>query len=294
MAGLLLLLVIVGIRASGPAVGGRGPWQQHALIIGIGLEAALAVLQIGLAIRGRRATSADPLPAILRRDLRRVAGAVMIAIVLIAGASALGDGFSRALPHSTQPAKGKAKPLRLFPRPAHGGQDHLGYLRDALLALLLVAAIAVGAFLFARMRPRSPGGYPGEVGDETAGLRNAIESGRAALRGVDDARAAIIACYLAMEGSLAKAGAARTAAETPDELLTKAATTGLLRGPAARQLTGLFYEARFSSHDLPDTVKDDARLALDAISAELRDPAAAAPRIGPATEPDPAGPGPSR
>ena len=53
MAGLLLLLVIAGIRAAGPAVGGQGPWRQHALIIGIALEVALAALLIGLAIRGR-------------------------------------------------------------------------------------------------------------------------------------------------------------------------------------------------------------------------------------------------
>jgi hypothetical protein len=32
----------------------------------------------------------------------------------------------------------------------------------------------------------------------------------------------------------------------------------------------LFYEARFSSHLLPASVKDDARQALEAISAELR------------------------
>jgi len=52
--------------------------------------------------------------------------------------------------------------------------------------------------------------------DEDPDLSRAVQSGHAALRQVDDARAAIIACYAAMERSLAKAGAARGQAETPD------------------------------------------------------------------------------
>ena len=77
-----------------------------------------------------------------------------------------------------------------------------------------------------------------------------MESGRSALRTVDDARAAIIACYLAMETSLAERGAARGVADTPGELLTRATESGLVRGTAAGRLTALFYEARFSSHPL--------------------------------------------
>jgi hypothetical protein len=68
-------------------------------------------------------------------------------------------------------------------------------------------------------------------------------------------------------------------------LLARATATGLLRGRAAGQLTGLFSEARFSSHDLPVTVKD-AAMALDEKSAELRRPAADPQPINPADEPD--------
>jgi hypothetical protein len=53
MAGLLLMLVIVGIGAAGPAAGSQGPWHQHALIIGVSLEAALAALLAGLVNRQR-------------------------------------------------------------------------------------------------------------------------------------------------------------------------------------------------------------------------------------------------
>ena len=84
-------------------------------------------------------------------------------------------------------------------------------------------------------------------------LREAVESGRLAFAELDDARAAIIACYLAMERSLAGRGAARGAANTPDELLARVISAGIVRGAAARRVTGLFYEARFSTHPLGRT-----------------------------------------
>jgi hypothetical protein len=286
IAGLLLMLVIVGIGTAGRVASSEGPWHQHALTIGIGLEAALAVLLAALVIRGKRSSSADPLPAILRRDLRRVTVIVMIAIVVFAGATELEHISGGAAPHKAFPERAKARQLGHFPKVTRSGSVHLGYLLYALLGLVLLAALVVCAILIARMRPRSTGGYLGEADDEGASLRKAVESGRTALRAVDDARAAIIACYLAMEGSLAKAGTARTAAETPDELLTRATATGLLAGPAAGQLTGLFYEARFSSHDLPGTVKTTAMAALDEISAELRSPAADRSPSSPGDGPD--------
>ena len=99
-----------------------------------------------------------------------------------------------------------------------------------------------------------------------------MRSGQAALHEIDDARLAIIACYVAMEQSLAKAGAARAAAETPDELLDRAATAGLVHGAEAARLTTLFYEARYSTHPLPDERRDEARRALEVLAASLSRP----------------------
>ena len=97
-----------------------------------------------------------------------------------------------------------------------------------------------------------------------------MRSGQAALREIDDARLAIIACYVAMEQSLAQAGAARADAETPDELLDRAATAGLVHGGEAARLTTLFYEARYSTHPLPNARRDEARRALEVLAASLR------------------------
>ena len=96
-----------------------------------------------------------------------------------------------------------------------------------------------------------------------------MAEGRAALAGVDDARAAIIACYVAMERSLAERGTARAAADTPDELLARAVASGVVRGGAAGRLTALFYEARFSTHPLDGGQRDAASAALDELAAEL-------------------------
>src|SRR5439155_1504091 len=107
------------------------------------------------------------------------------------------------------------------------------------------------------------------IAEDPEQLREAVESGRSALRTVDDARAAIIACYLAMETTLAERGTARGAAGTPGELLTRATEAGLVRGTAAGQLTALFYEARFSSHPLGHQQRDAAERALDELAADL-------------------------
>jgi hypothetical protein len=103
----------------------------------------------------------------------------------------------------------------------------------------------------------------------TEELREAVNEGRAALARIDDARAAIIACYLAMEGRLADRGTARTAADTPDELLARAVAAGTVRGRSASRLTALFYEARFSTHPLDASQRDAASAALDELAAEL-------------------------
>jgi hypothetical protein len=257
LAGLLLLAAIAGIGAASPGIGTGGPLRGHPLAIGIALELLLAALVLALTFLARR----SPEPGDLRRQLRyllrwsTLALMITIAVVLFINYVAIRHRSNllklfrpraKPVPRQTQPAR---------PRELHG--PHLTYLVYALIAVLLVVAIAA---------------FVDELADEEDGasLQRAVESGRAALQAVGEARAAIIACYLAMEGSLATAGTARAAAETPDELLARATASGLLHGPAAARLTALFYEARFSTHPLSGSAKTDATTALDEISSELR------------------------
>ena len=143
-----------------------------------------------------------------------------------------------------------------------------------LLVLVLLAGIAVSIWWARRLRPSLGAREDALIVEDSEDLREAVESGRSALRTVDDARAAIIACYLAMEQSLAERGTARSLADTPDELLARARASGVVRGTAASRLTALFYEARFSSHPLGPAQRDAAERALDELAAALAQSAA--------------------
>jgi Domain of unknown function (DUF4129) len=96
-----------------------------------------------------------------------------------------------------------------------------------------------------------------------------VAAGTAALGATAGAREAIIACYAAMEASLATAGSPRRAADTPEELLNRAEDDGIIRTPAARRLTALFREARFSPHRLADAQRQAALAALGDIGHDL-------------------------
>ena len=142
-----------------------------------------------------------------------------------------------------------------------------------LLGIVLLAAIVACVLLLRRRRPADRDALPPDDASLAEGerteLRAAVQSGQRALAELDDARAAIIACYLAMERSLAAAGADRTEADTPAEFLDRAAAAGLVRTAAAGQLTGLFYEARFSRHELTGTERSAAEHALRQLDADL-------------------------
>jgi hypothetical protein len=160
-----------------------------------------------------------------------------------------------------------------------------------LLIVALLAGVALSIWWARRLRPSIGPRQDGFIAEDSEDLREAVESGRSALRTVDDARAAIIACYLAMENSLAARGTARAIADTPDELLARARASGLVRGTAAARLTALFYEARFSSHPLDHRQRDAAERALDELAVALAETETAAAGAGPAGA-GPAGAGP--
>ena len=174
-----------------------------------------------------------------------------------------------------QPAGGRPTsiPSAPRPRPGSGPAPHfpVTVLLYALLIAVLLAGVAASIWWARRLRPTIAFRGDEVIAEDPEGLREAVESGRSALRTVDDARAAIIACYLAMETSLAERGTARGIAGTPGELLTRATEAGLVRGTAAGRLTSLFYEARFSSHPLGPGQRDAAALALDELAADLAD-----------------------
>jgi len=256
----------------------NGPLRHDGLVIGLALEVILGVLLLLTYRRRARAmrggVPVNDVAAKLRGFLVLVLGAGMIAVAVAIFVSLhlhLGGGAQPAPTFTVRP-----KPTRT-PRPQGaqpGGSFHVPVtvILYVLLVVLLVAAVLLSIWWSRRFGPSFGGRTSGFLAEDPEDLREAVESGRQALRTVDDARAAIIACYLAMETSLAERGAARAVADTPDELLARATASGLVRGTAAARLTALFYEARFSSHPLGRGQRDAAEQALDELAAALAAP----------------------
>jgi Domain of unknown function (DUF4129) len=270
VAVLLIAVVIVGIRGANPSIGRRGPWHAHGTLLGIALELVLAALFIAVTRRAARAEQQAQPAARLRGWLRAV---LIIAMVVVLGAILvpLLAGVHPARPFRPPRARIAGRPpAQAQHQAASSGSIELVIIY-ALLALALLAVVIGCVIAVARRRqpPRPPQADPLLDAGQQSELGRAVESGQAALRAVDDARAAIIACYVAMERSLAAAGAPREAAETPDELLARAAADGIVHGQAAGTLTALFYEARFSSHPLPPARKQAALDALAALAGQL-------------------------
>jgi hypothetical protein len=279
---LLIIAGLAGLRGQMTGPLWDGPLHDDPVAVGGTLEAALAVM---LAVTLRRlvtgppagtaeAASSDAVPVKLRRLLVFVLGAGMVAVaatLLVGVHQHLFAGPARA--RSGQGASGAV------PAPAAGGTEHLSFphlhvhvpfvLLYVLLIVIFAGLVAVRVWWVRSLRRSPPLRTYKYLGRDSQDLREALESGRSALYAIDEARAAIIACYLAMETSLAERGAARAIADTPDELLSRATATGIVRGTAAGQLTALFYEARFSSHSLDAGQREQAGQALAELAAVL-------------------------
>ncbi len=276
---LLIILGLTGLHGAVTKPRWDGPLHRDGVVIGLALEVVLGVLLV-ITIRRRAASakaetvSAMPVNAVavkLRGVLLFVlsAGMIAVAVTILVGV--------HLHVFTAKPAKLVIPPHKLktpSPRPL-GPQSSstfhfpLAFFLYGLLVVVLMAAIVLSIWWARRFSSAGDHGEDDFIAEDPADLREAVESGRSALRAIDDARAAIIACYLAMETHLAERGTARAIADTPDELLTRARATGIVRGTAAARLTALFYEARFSSHPLDHRQRDAAAQALDELAAAL-------------------------
>lgn len=282
---LLVVLVIVGLRGAVPAPGWTGPLRAHGVAIGIVLEVIFGVSLLVVRAReraARRAAEARPYdpdaqdkdfepPQALRFTLTWVISMCMLLIAVAVIANLHLHFFTGARLPRRQPPVLRSSLKQQLQHGGGGGGVHIpaGPILYGLLVIAIVAAVVISVWWSTRLRRPAAPLIIEDVSTEE--LREAVEEGRAALADIDDARAAIIACYVAMERRLADRGTARVAADTPDELLARAVAAGTVRGGAASRLTSLFYEARFSTHPLSEGKRDAARAALDQLAEELRE-----------------------
>ncbi|MEY9848100.1 hypothetical protein ABH940_005201 [Streptacidiphilus sp. BW17] len=284
-AAVALALAALSLNAAqGASSYGMGPVKSDWPL------AILAVVVLAFVLVGRfrawqdRATEAGPVRD--RIDSLVVPGVVLAAVVTTVGLTLLGTHTPGADEFPEQP--GVMPSLTPHPGPSQaqepvtqpgrsGGGAHLPFsLSTLLLVVLALAGIALVVALAVMLsRWVSVGSRTGQalgaepvVGEPEEALAEAVTAGQQALAG-SDARAAIIACYAAMEDSLAEGGLGRRTADTPAELLERVVLSGAVDEVSVRTLTDLFREARYSTHPMAEHQRDQAGAALDAIAAAL-------------------------
>lgn len=198
--------------------------------------------------------------------------------------------LTRLLPHSfgvqmspagsTGPKPGAEASVAQHGQPTaspDSGRDALGYLGTSTVILLVVLVAAtllasrkrggrVTTTVVAADAVNSP--VAPEVSES---LARAAQRGLAEIEDLSrEPRAAIIACYAAMERELAQIpGSAPQAFDTATEVLARAVRQHALHGDSAAQLVNLFAEARFSPHVMNEGHREVAVTALEMVLAEL-------------------------
>jgi hypothetical protein len=137
-----------------------------------------------------------------------------------------------------------------------------------LIAGMVIAIVVVLTLTILSRRKRARDRRPNRV-SRVAALAEGLAAGSDALHASAEPRAAIIACYAAMERGFAAAGSAPAVADTPAEVLTRATQAGLVRSTSAAALTGLFRRARYSAEPMTSADSDGAASALAQMRADL-------------------------
>jgi Domain of unknown function (DUF4129) len=133
----------------------------------------------------------------------------------------------------------------------------------------MVIAVAVVVAMTVRSRRRRFANRSRGPSPRLARLLDSLAAGHAALTSSADPRTAIIACYAAMERGFAAAGSAPADADTPAEVLARAADAGIIRSSSPEVLTGLFRRARYSTEPMTSADSGAAASALAQMRADL-------------------------
>lgn len=164
------------------------------------------------------------------------------------------------------------------PAPPEAGTNVFGYLAASTVMLLLL--VAAGTAVAARRAQRAamlqtPAGDEYRSTKQSAAsdsLARAAELGLAEIEDLSrEPRAAIIACYAAMERELEKAPeAVPQDSDTPSEVLARAVEHHALHTDSATELVDLFEEARFSPHVMTEEHREVALRVLQLVLDDLR------------------------
>jgi hypothetical protein len=271
----VVLLALVVVAAGGYRLGGSGSAQASPraldtmLTIVIAVYAIAAVALVVGAIWAGGEVRRNPK---LRQSRRSRLPTVLTALLLFPLVLALAGHFhwrlqlSRIHPPPTALKTVQTTPqgATTKPKPATTHAPHFEVL--PFVAVLAAAGAGFGAlFLAERRRKRRLSSEPA-VREQ---LAEALDETLDDLRRERDPRRAVIAAYARMERVLGAHGIPRRRFEAPNEYLARVLADLTRRSRAAERLTELFERARFSTHEIPPELKEDAIAAVEALQAEL-------------------------
>jgi hypothetical protein len=171
-------------------------------------------------------------------------------------------------------------PAETSPTIPPGGENQtpipswIGAVVSALILLAVLVAAVFASLSAWRHRPRLRWRRRAPVDDfevlpDVAGAMSADAADqRAALRR-GAPRNAIVECWLRLEAVVADAGLPRDPADTSTEFTSRVLSAYTVDRGALLDLSGLYREARFSTHEMGEAQRDVAIAALDALHAGL-------------------------
>jgi hypothetical protein len=264
---VLLVVTAVGLQARGTFA--RGQNQAVVGVSGAALAIALSAAE-GIAViaflivlasaRPQRMPTRDEEEEPPRPYIPWWAKTLGVLLAVAALVTPFAVLFTRKpRPVGARPLPG-APGIGLSPRAAPPPSSIWPLITGMVIAILVVLTLTV----LTRRRRSAGTSHAGRR--RLAVLLDSLAAGSEALASGGEPRAAIIACYVAMERGFAAAGSAPAAADTPAEVLARATGAGLVRPEPAEALTGLFRLARYSTYPMTSA---DSRIAADALT-ELR------------------------
>lgn len=136
------------------------------------------------------------------------------------------------------------------------------------LALLLAAVVVLAIRVNHRRRRAAPPESAREAPDRAL-LTDRRAARQARMLREGSPREAIIATWLDLERLVATAGVPRRPSETSSELVVRVLDDREVPAAALTDLAALFREARFSTHELTEALRERAAGDLDAVHAAL-------------------------
>jgi len=260
-------VLATGLRARGTfshgssqtAAGASGTVLVIVLSAAEGL-ALIAFLVVLASARPQRKPDLDDDEELWRPNLPWWAKAIGVLLAL----AALVAPFAVLFTRKSRPRV--IKPLAGVPRPGLGRltAPSPGPIWPFVTGMAIAIAVVIVLTVWSRRGRHVDTSHTGRR--RLVALLDSLAAGSDALLAGGEPRAAIIACYAAMERGFAAAGSAPAAADTPAEVLARATRAGLVRTEPAEALTGLFRRARYSTHPMTSA---DSQVAADALT-EMR------------------------